>query len=323
MKRLRLVPVLGLSLLASMLFGCATLVTHVAMPFLYEKAVVPDDRVERDLSYREAPAADPDKLRFDWYRPEGRDWRTVVFVHGGGWRSGDRALTVGGADVYRNIGRFFASRGVAAAVISYRLQPEVPWSEQVADVTHAVRSVREKVAAEGGDPNGLFLAGHSAGAHLSAYAGLDRARLEAQGVPASSVCGIIPVSGAALDLNDAPSWALGQSESYYESRFGSEEPPEVWRRRASVSPLVAAGAPPALILYAGGESSVLIRQAHALHERYQAVGAASRLVEVPGEDHSRIVLTLSREDKTAGPAMLDFVRGASCAPSEGGSLPGG
>ena len=313
MTRLRRAGTLALLLPTfALVTGCTTLVVAAAMPFLYEEASLPAARTELDLAYRNVEGADPDKLRFDWFEPEGSAWKTVVFVHGGGWRHGDRAQEAGGADVYRNIGRYLASHGVAAGVISYRLQPDVAWTEQVADVRHAVRAIRDKARRSGGDPSAIFLSGHSAGAHLSAVAGTDAAGLEAVGVPAASICGLIPVSGAALDLNDPESWSLGQSEAYYAARFGTSAPTETWRSAASVTPRIGKHSPPALILYAGGESAVLIRQAHALHERYQAVGASSRLLEVPGEDHQRIVLTLSRDDKTAGPAMLDFVRSTEC-----------
>lgn len=55
------------------------------------------------------------------------------------------------------------------------------------------------------------------------------------------------------------------------------------------------------------ETKALQRQSTLLHETLVRAGAASTLVVVPGESHSRIVLTLSRGDKTAGPAIVAFV----------------
>ena len=50
-----------------------------------------------------------------------------MFVHGGNWDSGDKNDRAGGADVYANIGRFDAARGLGVAVDNYRLQPAVAW----------------------------------------------------------------------------------------------------------------------------------------------------------------------------------------------------
>ena len=41
-------------------------------------------------------------------------------------------------------------------------------------------------------------------------------------------------------------------------------------------------------------------------------GVPSTLVTVKGSSHERIILELSREDKTAGPAILKFVRETAC-----------
>ncbi len=287
--------------------GCASTATRVAMVFLYERADLPEDRVVMDVPYRLDRGADAEKHRLDLFLAEGTGWPVLVFIHGGGWTSGDRALRAGGADVYANIGRFYASRGTGVAVISYRLQPEVEWQDQIADAASATAWVHENIAGYGGDPNAIFLSGHSAGAQLATHVALDPEALASLGVAPGSVCGLIAVSGAAYDLDDPETYELGASRRYYEKRFRNGDTTDRWKRVASPVRFARADAPPALILYAGGEWASLQRQAAVLHEALQASGAKSRLVEVPGEDHYRIVLTLSRDDKTAGPAMLDFI----------------
>ena len=80
----------------------------------------------------------------------------IVFVHGGNWDSGSKDFRAGGADVYANIGRFYASRGIAVAVINYRLQPQARWTGQVDDVRMAVNWVRANIARAAAAPNGCF-----------------------------------------------------------------------------------------------------------------------------------------------------------------------
>jgi acetyl esterase/lipase len=124
-----------------------------------------------------------------------------------------------------------------------------------------------------------------------------------------AVCGVIAVSGAAYDISDEQTYKLGGDKAYLRERFGEEE---AWEQAASVVTFVSAAAPPFLILYAGGERPFMQRQSQVLDAALQEAGASSEVVVVPGESHERIVRTLSRDDKTAGPAMLDFIRKVTC-----------
>ena len=69
---------------------------------------------------------------------------------------GDRAQKFGGADVYGNIGRFLASEGFGAAIISYRLLWTTDWRTQAMDAARAVAWVEQNIAARGGDPRRIF-----------------------------------------------------------------------------------------------------------------------------------------------------------------------
>lgn len=292
--------------------GCTDLVYRAALPFLYEYAPLPSDRIVRDLPYRADAAADPQKHRLDLFRAEGSGWPVLVFVHGGWWTEGDRALIAGGADVYSNIGRFFATRGVGVAVISYRLQPAVGWRDQIDDVAHAVAWVQREIASYGGAPDAVFLAGHSAGAQLIERVGLDRAALERAGATPAALCGLIPVSGLGFDLTDAKTYALGLDEDFVGEHFRDVAVDGDWRVGGSVVGLARADAPPSLILYAEGDGAPLRRQSDLLHQRLQAAGAASQLVIVPGESHPRMVLALSRPNDVTTSSILAFIRTHAC-----------
>lgn len=293
----------------------------LVMPFYFREAPLPDTQVRRDLPYRVDAGSNTQKHRLDLFLPSPetpRPWPVLVFVHGGGWRHGDRALRVGGADVYANIGRFLAGHGVGTAVISYRLQPSVGWHAQVEDVARAVAWLTTYVAELGGDPGRLFLAGHSAGAQLVARVALDPEPLAAVGLPAGSVCGLIPVSGAGFDLEDAHTYELGASPAYYEQRFRSEASGDDWAREASPIAHMGEHLPASLILYADGDWPSLHRQSQLLRAALQARGARVELRVIDGEDHYTIVPTLSRGDRPAGRALLSFVARTRC-----GSRPAG
>lgn len=285
------------------LTGCST-VERVGMAFLYKDAPFPKGRVARNIPY--ASTQNP-KQQLDLFCPGQTNWPVMIFVHGGGWTSGDKGLRVGGKDVYGNIGRFYAARGIGVAVISYRLQPEADWREQVDDVAAAVAWVRNKSAAYGADTNRIFLAGHSAGAHLISSVALDPRPLAKYFLSPDSIRGVISVSGAGLDLTDAETYRLGESRSYYEERFCRGRCPPGWDLEASPIHHVSSNAPPFLILHAQGEKKSLQRQSRLLQQELVNHGATAKLVDVPGQSHRRMVLVLTRADKPAAPAILDFI----------------
>lgn len=292
-----------------LLFSAYLAARRAAVALLYKAAMLPEQQVLRDIPYR--PDSDNEKHRLDLFRPEGSNWPILIFVHGGGLACGDKCLRVGGADVYGNIGRFYASQGIGVAVINYRLQcygSGVTWRDQVNDVAHAVAWIYSQIENYGGDRSRIFIGGHSAGAYLSARVALDPKPLAQFGLSPRILSGVVAVSGAAFDLADERTYELGHRLCRYEARFGCGDPTDNWKREASPINCVASGAPPFLILYASDESKSLQRQSQLLHEALERNQVPSQLVIVPGQNHCRIVLTLSRPDKISAPAILRFVQ---------------
>lgn len=118
----------------------------------------------RDISY--VPVANGEKPNrkqmLDVYTPKGQsDFPVLFFIHGGGWASGDRKL-------YIAVGNVFARNGIGTVVISYRLSPEVQHPGHIQDVAKAFAWTQKNIAEYGGDPEQIFVAGQSAGGHLTA-----------------------------------------------------------------------------------------------------------------------------------------------------------
>lgn len=303
----------GMLLLAGSLAGCAGLFESIGAAMDYREAELPESRVRLDVAYRTDAGAHPDKHRLDLFLPEpgARDWPTLVFVHGGGWTAGDRATSVFGVEPNRNIGRFYAARGYGVAVVSYRLQPEVDWRAQVRDVADATAWVRDEVARLGGDEDAIVLAGHSAGAWLAAWVGLDEAALEAAGSSRDGLCALLLVSGAAYDLEDEETWALGANRSYFEDLFGDDDPD--WARAASIRHHLDPPFPPTLVMTAGGEPAKFQRQGDLLVEALETHAASTQRFVVPGQNHQRIVVGMSREGDPVSREVLEFLSWTTCA----------
>ena len=120
----------------------------------------------------------------------------LMFIHGGYW-------VVGHKD---KLGFMAPPLTCAPAVLvtpGYRLAPGSKYPEQVDDCRVALKWVYDHIAEYGGDPDRIFLGGHSAGGHLAALVTLQTERLASSGLPADVVKGCFPVSGV-FDVTDAP-----------------------------------------------------------------------------------------------------------------------
>ncbi len=136
-------------------------------------------------------------------------------------------------------------RGVAVALVRYRLGPEPKHPAQAEDVAAAVAYLLKEADQYGYDPNGVYLAGHSAGAHLASLIALDERYLKSHGKDPGSLAGVIGISGL-YHLSGRDDLSPDQRELIKEI-FG--------RTEASIndaSPVehVKSGAPPFLLLSA-------------------------------------------------------------------------
>lgn len=157
----------------------------------------------------------------------------VVFVHGGGWKRGDKGNATGRLKPphYNEQGYHFAS-------INYRLVPDATVEQQAADVAAALA----KLLAEAGrlkiDRRKVVLMGHSAGAHLVALVGTDPQYLRAAGLSYDDVAGIIPLDGAAYNVPDQMDENARLMGDTYKQAFGTDPV-----RQRALSPTLHAAAP--------------------------------------------------------------------------------
>jgi len=288
--------------------GCNP-VYWTGMKLLYRRAELPKSQVKTDVPYWESKEADNIKHRLDLFMPrpeQGSKWPVLIFIHGGGWTKGDKGYRVGRMDLYSNIGRLFASRGVVVAIINYRLVPSVTWEEQIQDVARATAWVYRNIGTYGGDSDRLFISGHSAGAYLSSMVSLHPRALKEQGLSTSIIKGTISVSAAGLDLVDEESYTMGFNPEYYKLRFGLDGSKD-WKTKASVIHYVKSPAPPFLLFYGENETKAFPRQSQLMHLALDSAGVTNRLIVIPNASHPRMAIAMSREDKAIFPAMLKFI----------------
>ena len=109
-----------------------------------------------DLAYGHTP-----RERLDLFLAADPQAPTLAFIHGGYWQMNDKENFAFFADGLLPL-------GINLAVIEYTLAPAARLDRIVAEVRRSVRWLAEHLAEYGGDPNRLYVAGHSAGGHLTA-----------------------------------------------------------------------------------------------------------------------------------------------------------
>ena len=128
--------------------------------------------------------------KLDFWKSSTPGAPLVIYVHGGGWKRGDKLGATGTKDEH------YVDQGYAFASINYRLVPTNTVEEQAQDVADAVAYLVKKGGELGFDGNRVALMGHSAGAHLVALVGTDLGYLEKAGLSGNALRGIIPLDGA-------------------------------------------------------------------------------------------------------------------------------
>ena len=117
-----------------------------------------------DLRYGGEP-----RQRLDFFACGTPGAPTLAYIHGGYWQLNDK-------EPYAFLGESLLPAGFNLALLEYTLAPAARMDQIVAEVRAAVAWVIDHAGDLGGDPRRVFVAGHSAGGHLTAAAMSDGAR---------------------------------------------------------------------------------------------------------------------------------------------------
>lgn len=176
--------------------------------------------VYADLAYGPDP-----RQKLDIYRPDGGSCPLIMFVPGGGYRSGEKMDGL----FYRNIGLYFARHGFVTAIPNYRLAPDHKWPAGAEDVAGALAYA--SAGDFGVDRERVFLFGHSAGAtHVASYL-FDPRFHPAEG---AGVTAAVLMSGGGYSIGANP-------PAFRQAYFG--EDPTQWEDRSPITHLANSKTP--------------------------------------------------------------------------------
>lgn len=250
-------------------------------------AVRKELRTELDVPYGKDP-----KQRLDVYFPTQKTSNAPVllFLHGGGFREGDRKQ-------YGYVAEPFAKQGIITVVASYRLTPQSAHPAQPDDAKAAVAWIYRNIGKHGGNPNAIYISGHSAGAILTADIGADLSWMDQMKIPRAAVRGIVPISGP-YDL--VGGW----------KELSEYIPTQEAAASASALRHVNAPAPQAIVAYGSLEERFMGTSAD-LVKALEAKGANATVLVLDGKDHAGTVWALSDPNSPLTKAMLAMIKPAS------------
>ncbi len=245
----------------------------------------------------------------DIYTPEKKSDKSLpvmFWIHGGGWRAGDKTRVALKPKVLTDRGFVFVS-------INHRLWPDVEMDVLFRDVAKAFAWTHKNIAQYGGDPTRIFVGGHSSGAQLAAIICTDDRLLKEQGVPFDVLKGCVPVDG---DTYDIPKIIM--TAELRQALYGLPQPTAGHRQKFSNDPVKhvdfsavthvkkGKGIPPFLLLYFSGNPNTATQARHFASVLKQA-GIPVRAFGKKDSNHSQLNNDLGVPDDPATVELYKFL----------------
>jgi arylformamidase len=244
--------------------------------FILSPVIASEPQAHRGLPYA---GTKNDRQKLDLYGPfHGPNHPVVIWIHGGGWQTGDKK------DVEHKPQAFY-DKGFVFVSVNYRLLPEVKIKQMAEDVAKAIRWVHDHAREFGGDPDTMIVMGHSAGAQLAALVCTDDRYLKAEGLPLTIIKACVPVDGDTYDVPMQIETVKGKRAAGYRIKFGDE------KMQKELSPVahVAKGKniPPFLILHVAHHPETKA-QSQRLVKALQEAGVSANAYPAEGKNHNTI-----------------------------------
>ncbi len=221
-----------------------------------------------DIPYAHPGGAE---LVADIYLPSGPGpFPAILFIHGGGWISGNRT------QLHRQAAHM-AEQGMVGMAIEYRLAPDHPFPAALDDSREALLWLRRNAATYKIDPTRIGAVGSSAGGNLVALLGVESASQPTSG---TSVQAVVALNGI-YDLEAMP------ASKMISSLLGNPCAQALdLCREASPIDHILPGAPPFLVMHGDADQTAPYSQAKAFADKLIAAHDPTEFVTVPGAPHT-------------------------------------
>ena len=217
----------------------------------------------------------------------------VIFFYGGRWQSGNKKD-------YTFVADAFTSNGVITVIPDYRLYPIVDWRDIIKDAAKAYQWVYENIQRYNGNPERIFIMGHSAGAHIAAMVAVDDSLLNTR---TKRPCGFIGLAGPYdfLPIRDAD-----VKQVFSTADDITDTQPINYINEAE---------PPMLLLHGLDDTSVKPGNSVRMGKRMKKVDGLAEIKLYKDIDHIDLLISLSSTFRHVSPALKDsvtFINNTSC-----------
>jgi arylformamidase len=213
--------------------------------------------------------------------------KTLVFIHGGYWHKFDKSS-------FQFVAKAFTNYGITTVLINYPLAPESSVDQISASCRLAIQWVYQNISAHNGDPLQLYIAGHSAGGHLSAMLlATNRRYFDFRTDTIKGVCAIsglfnlLPVMLS--DINQVLKMDM-----------------ETALRNSPVNLLPATQCPLSIIV-GGDETDEFLDQSKELHTCWKQ-SIPAEIIQLEGLNHYSILETMLDSESCLHQAMLRLMK---------------
>lgn len=240
--------------------------------------------VERDVVYGNAGNR---PLKLDLVLPKEKSDSPrplIVFIHGGGWFSGNKSVDV------RRVLPFVASGNYVGASVDYRLSGEAVWPAQIHDCKAAIRWLRANAKKYNIDPERIGVWGSSSGGHLANMLGTSGGVKELEGncgTPdqSSRVSCVVDFCGP-TNLLAAKWFKIRKRLSVVDLLLGSKiEEKQDLAKQASPITYVSKDDPPFLIVHGTADNTVPFEQAEMFDKALRKANVSVTFVKIIGGKH--------------------------------------
>lgn len=278
-------------LLLSVTWSVTALFSVACSPIKTLNALIPENGYElrAGIAY-----GDLSRQKMDIYLPRGNAQikrKVVLFFYGGSWDSGAR-------EDYKFVAEALTSNGFIVVIPDYRVYPEVKFPGFMSDPAKAAAWVKVHAAEFGGDAEHIFLAGHSAGAHIAVMLSVNPEYLARENLKCTDFSGTIGLAG--------PYDFLPLRSQHLKDIFG----PENERWKSQPIEFVTGQNPPILLLVGLKDNTVATYNTFNLATKIKSKAGPVEVVEFPTYGHIDMAAKLAKPLRGDGELLkpiVDFI----------------
>lgn len=250
-------------------------------------SVIPTDgyTLQQDIQYGSLA-----RQKLDIYVPKGRHEKplsVVLFFYGGGWDSGKK-------EDYLFAAEAFTSKGYLTVIPDYRIFPEIKFPDFLKDAASASKWVKANVARFGGNPDTIFIVGHSAGAHIGMMLNLNTEYLADAQLTPSDFRGFIGLAG--------PYDFLPLKSDRLKTIFG----PKTSRWQSQPIHFVTGKNQPTLLLVGLKDDTVWPSNSHNLAKAIREKNGPVTVIDYPSYSHVDMIAKIAKPFRSRNSLLNDI-----------------